>query len=425
MPDSNFMTQRILYATSVMVALTSACSAGAQDGPAPAAPAAKSGVFSVTSPITILAGHLVDGRGGSSRNVLITVAGDDIVSVEPAGTNVKPTYDLSAYTVMPGGIDTHVHIDWHFDEDGHLHAPSTFDDAHEVFNHASRNANATLMSGITTVQSLGSVFDVALRDSINARRIAGPRVLTAVLQITQDAGSPAAIRQLVNRAADMHADVIKLFASPGLGGNEPNMTQAELDAGCAAAHARGLRAVVHAMNDESARRTALAGCNSVEHGLDISDSTLDIIAARGEFFDPNTWLVFNNYIANNSHFGLPATSIAELRTAIPRMLATFRKALQHKNVKIVFGTDAVAGAHGRNFDELIYRVEKGGQPPMQAIISATSLAAASLGMEKRIGAISAGMQADIIAVRGDPASNIEALRNVVFVMKTGVVYKKP
>jgi imidazolonepropionase-like amidohydrolase len=369
---------------------------------------------------------MLDGRGGVRTNVVLTIVGGRITQIDSAVTDSpKATYDLSRYTVMPGGIDTHVHIDWHFDANGMLHAPTARDDSTEVLRYAAENARVTLQSGITTVQSLGSGFDVLLRERIQRGVVSGPRILTSVLQIGREQGSPSAIRDVVDAAADRGADVIKLFASAGLGGDEPNVTQEQIDAGCDEARVRGLRAVVHAMNDESAMKAVRAGCTSVEHGLGISDATLDSMAARGTFLDPNVWLVFSNYMQNNSHFRFPPEAIAELDGAIPRMADAFRRAMQHKGVKIVFGTDAVAGAHGRNFEELIYRVRKGGQAPMDAIISATSRAAESLRLQNETGSLVTGLSADIIAVDGDPARDIGALKHVVFVMRSGVVYRNP
>jgi imidazolonepropionase-like amidohydrolase len=151
------------------------------------------------------------------------------------------------------------------------------------------------------------------------------------------------------------------------------------------------------------------------------------MAARGTYFDPNTDLIFRNYFENKPHFlgsdGYTEEGFTVMEKAVPRVLDVFKKGLQTKNLKIVFGTDALAGSHGRNFQELEYRVRTGGQDPMAAITSATSLAAESLGLGDRVGTIAPGYEADLIAVQGDPLKDIGALERVVFVMKGGKRYR--
>jgi len=151
------------------------------------------------------------------------------------------------------------------------------------------------------------------------------------------------------------------------------------------------------------------------------------MAEHGVYFDPNTDLIFRNYFQHKSQFlgtdGYTEEGFAAMEKAVPLVLEVFKKALKTKNLKVVFGTDAVAGSHGRNFQELEYRVRIGGQSPMDAITSATSLAAESLRLGDRIGSIAPGYEADIIAVEGDPLQDIGALEKVVFVMRGGRVFK--
>ena len=169
----------------------------------------------------------------------------------------------------------------------------------------------------------------------------------------------------------------------------------------------------------------LAGCTSIEHGALIDQPTLDLMAAHGTYFDPNLDLVFRNYFENKAHFigigSYTEEGFAEMEKAVPKALNVFKMGLKTKGLKMVFGTDAVAGSHGRNFQELVYRVQKGRQDPMAAIISATSLAAESLRLGDRIGSIAPGYEADLIAVDGDPLHDITALNRVSFVMKSGRV----
>src|SRR5262249_50875465 len=152
----------------------------------------------------------------------------------------------------------------------------------------------------------------------------------------------------------------------------------------------GLRVAVHAHGPESVQRAVLAGCTSIEHGALIGQAELDLMAAHGTYFDPNIDLVFRNYFENKQHFlgigNYTEEGFAQMAQAVPKAVHVFELGLQTKGLKIVFGTDAVAGAHGRNFQELIYRVKRG-LPPMDAITSATSLAAESLGLGDRVGTI--------------------------------------
>ena len=207
------------------------------------------------------------------------------------------------------------------------------------------------------------------------------------------------------------------------------MSQEQLNAAVDEARRHGLRTAVHAHSPESARRAILAGCTVIEHGSLLDQATLDLMAERGTFFDPNIDLLFRNYLENKARYlgvgNYTEEGFAAMERAIDTTLEVFVKGLQTEGLKMVFGTDAVAGAHGRNFLELIARVERGGQDPMDAIISATSLAAESLGMGTEIGAIAPGMQADLIAVDGNPLEDITALTRVVFVMKGGKVFKAP
>jgi imidazolonepropionase-like amidohydrolase len=205
------------------------------------------------------------------------------------------------------------------------------------------------------------------------------------------------------------------------------MSQEQMNAICGEATALGLRTAVHAHGPESVKRAVLAGCTSIEHGALIDQPTLDLMAAHGTWFDPNIDLVFRNYFENKQHFlgigGYTEEGFAQMKNAVPKALHVFQLGLATPKLKMVFGTDAVAGSHGRNFEELEYRVRVGGQAPLDAITSATSLAAESLGIGDHVGSLLAGYDADIIAVDGNPLTNISALGHVRFVMKSGVVVR--
>jgi imidazolonepropionase-like amidohydrolase len=384
--------------------------------------------------MTIRAGTLLDGRGGTARNAVITVQNGRITGVGSSAGAV--TYDLSRLTVMPGWIDTHVHIGWHFGKEGRFDNRGETDV--EQAYYAAENAYVTLVNGFTTVQSLGAASDVPLRDAIARGVLPGPRLLTSVRQLNERSGAqrgtngqpapPDQLREAVRSAKEAGADVIKLFASASIrDGGKQTMTDEQLQAACGEATAQGLRSVVHAHSTESMRAATLAGCTQIEHGTFATDEILKLMSERGTYFDPNVGLVLQNYIENKQRFlgigNYTDEGFASMEKALPIVFEMFRRALKAPGLKIVYGTDAVAGAHGRNIEEAIVRVRDGGQKAMDAIVSLTSLSAESLRMQDRIGAVAPGLEADLVAVAGDPLADVTALRNVAFVMKAGKVYR--
>ena len=174
------------------------------------------------------------------------------------------------------------------------------------------------------------------------------------------------------------------------------------------------------------RAAAEAGCTEVEHSTYATQEDLDAMVKHGTFFDPQIGLVIHNYLDNKPKFLGVGTytedGFSKMQEVLPVIAEMFKHALATQGLKIVFGTDAVAGAHGRNAEEFIYRVQAG-QDPMDAMVAAQSRAAQSLRMEKEIGSIAPGMQADIIALDGDPLKDITAVRRVVFVTKGGRVFR--
>jgi imidazolonepropionase-like amidohydrolase len=159
----------------------------------------------------------------------------------------------------------------------------------------------------------------------------------------------------------------------------------------------------------------------------VTDAELALMARQGTYFEPNTGLVIQNYLENKQRYlgigNYTEEGFRQMEDALPRILDMFKRAIRTPGLKVVMGTDATAGAHGQNAREIIYRVQVGGQAPMDAIIGSTSLAAEALGLKDSVGVVAPGMQADLIAVDGDPLRDITALRRVVFVMKGGKVYK--
>ena len=384
--------------------------------------------------LVLRAGTLLDGKGNVLHNQQIIVEHGRILSVQPLpGANaVMPDYDLSALTLMPGWIDTHVHLQWHMDANGKAVAGGVAPEEMALYDEA--DALLAVQAGFTTVQSVGSPFDKPVRDLIKSGALPGPRVLTSLIQIQGSAPDPAApnvarhpytpdeLRTVVRKAKADGADVIKLFATTGLGaGGNQSMTDEQIQAVCSEAKAAGLRSVVHAIGDAGARAAVLAGCTSIEHGTFLTDETLKLMAARGTFFDPNL-LVLHNYLDHRSSYTFTDAALKTIEAGIGPTQDVLRRA-RELGTKIVFGTDAVAGAHGRNAEEFIYRDLAAGETPMNAILSATTVSAASLGMADQIGAIAPGYSADLVAVQGDPLTDITAVRHVVFVLKGGMVMK--
>ncbi len=380
--------------------------------------------------VVIRADRILDGRGAVLTARELVVRGGRIEAIAEAGaTEGAVVYELPGATVLPGLIDTHVHLGWHFDAaTGRLSSAESTVTAGDRVLYAAENAWNMLASGVTTVQSLGGPEDVPVRDAIARGSLPGPRILTSIQPITLGSGGPEEIRARVDELAAAGADVIKIFASASIRvGGTPTLSQEQLDAACGQARERGLRAVVHAHGPESARRSALAGCRQIEHGALLDRETLELLAERQLYYDPHTHLIFENYFVNQDRYlgigNYTEDGFRQMRAAVPIALAAFREALDVEGLDIVFGTDAVAGAHGRNWTELVYRVREGGQDPMDAIVSATSLAAASLELDETVGTLAAGFEADVIAVAGDPIADIGALEHVVLVMRGGVVYR--
>ncbi|MDB4873684.1 MAG: amidohydrolase [Gemmatimonadetes bacterium] len=381
-----------------------------------------------SAPVTIHAGMLIDGHGRTQRDVLVTVRRGRIERVEEnVGARGRgATYELGPATLLPGLIDAHVHPGWYINRQGALHTPRDGDTPAQAALSRAGNLYATLMAGFTTVQSVGGPEDLDLRDAVNRWQIPGPRILTSSTPINDAKLSPDSLRGLVRALKAQGADLIKLFASAGLGaGGAQTLSDEQIGAICGEAKAQGLRTVVHAISAASVRASALAGCTEIEHGIFVTDAELKLMADHGTFFDPQICLVFQNYIDNRDVYtrsGFTDQSFKGLADALPTASAMFKRALATPGLKLIFGTDAVALAHGHNADELFCRV-RAGQKPMDAITSATSATAVALGLADHLGAIAPGMDADIIAVRGDPSTDIFALRKVMFVMRGGNVFK--
>src|SRR5262249_41743594 len=333
--------------------------------------------------------------------------------------------------------DTHTHPLWHFGPDGRF--VSGRESREDRVKAGIENARLTVLGGFTTIQSVGEAADLDLRKVLDEQHLPGPRLLTSVRQLNQRTGgqgkpnglgTPEDLRAAVREAKTAGADLIKLFASASIrDGGKQTMTDEQLLAACGEAKALGLRTLVHAHSPESIRASVNAGCTTIEHGNFATDEVLKLMADKGVYFDPNVGLVLQNYIEHKAQYlgigNYTEEGFAAMEKAVPIVIDMFKRALKTPNLKIVYGTDAVAGAHGRNIEEAVVRVRDGGQNPMDAIVSLTSLSAESMRMQNRIGAIAPGLDADLVAVDGDPLPDVRGLRHVVFVMRGGTVLKKP
>jgi imidazolonepropionase-like amidohydrolase len=383
------------------------------------------GAGAQTGVISIRGAAALDGRGASIADATIVVRDGRIVSVD-RGASGASTYDLRGLTLLPGLIDTHVHIDTHFGKDGR--ATSQGETPQQSMLYSVENAYVTLLAGFTTVQSIGSPSDVDLRAAIARGIVPGPRLLTSITPVTENSGTADAIRAFVRKMKDDGADLVKLFASKSSReGGAQTMTDEQIRAACDAARDAGLRTWVHAHSPSSIRAATLAGCTTVTHGSQATDAELRLMQERGTYFEPNIGLVSQNYLENKPRYlgigNFNEEGFAFTEKGIPMKREMFKRALAVSGLKLLMGTDAGAGAHGRSAEEIVYRVQVAGQPAAHAIVDATSHNAMSLGLGDRLGALAPGFDADIIAVDGDPLTDITALRRVVFVMKGGKVYK--
>jgi imidazolonepropionase-like amidohydrolase len=406
---------------SLLLTMTCLSTATAAVSPVPPPPAP-------AGPTTLLVSHLLDGTGQEARDVTIVLHNGRIERLE-AGIHPPATgavIDLRGLTVMPGFIDTHVHLDSHWDAQGRIatETESVADAATGIAN----AAWASLMGGFTTVQSVGDPTERPLRDAIRDRGFPGPRVLTSLGWIEGDAKTPDdALRAVVRQRKTEGADLVKIFASSSQRvGALPTFTEHQLKVLCDEAAAQGLRSMVHAYRSQVAA-AARAGCREIEHATYASAQDIHIAAEAGAYLSPQVGLVVQNYIANQDRYiGVGNYTPEGMQTMLRDLhfdVEVCRMMMAEPHAKIVFSTDATAGAHGRNAEEFFGRVKECGQSPMQALVSAHALAAEAIGLGDRIGRIAPGYEADLIALEGDPLQDLEAVRHVAFVMRSGVTYK--
>ena len=410
------MTLPRLAAHALFVFLATPCVLRAAPVPPPPPP----------PPVVLLTSLALDGQGGRLREARIGVVDGRIVTLTATPAQGARVIDLRGYTVLPGWIDTHVHLAYHFDRTGRIATES--ESPLDTANGIAAGAWDSLMAGFTTVQSVGDPSEGPLRDAIRDHGFPGPRVLTSLGWIEGDAAtSDEALRGMVRERKAQGADLIKIFASSSQRvGALPTFTERQLRVLCDEARAVGLRSMVHAYRSQVSA-AAHAGCSEIEHATYASREDIEAAVAAGAYLSPQVGLVVQNYIENKERYiGVGNYSEAGMQTMLhdlPEDERVCSIAVHTPNSKVVFSTDATAGAHGRNAEEFIGRVERCGQSPMAALVSANSLAAEALGLGDQIGRLVPGLEADIIALDGDPLQDLAAVRRVVFVMRGGVVYK--
>ena len=319
---------------------------------------------------------------------------------------------------------------------GKLNQSGDGEDGRTAILNAAGNAWRMLQAGFTTVQSVGASEDKFVRDAIDGGVIPGPRILSSLGQIfLRDVSGFAATTEAAisaeNAVRTLHADgadLIKIFAVDRPGGDAA-AEEAQMDAACGTASALGLRAMVHANTSGSIIAAVRAGCTHVAHGAYANQVALDAMVAADAWFEPQCSLVILNYLANWQWFDArPGWDDAQ-KASLERLFAGFREVatrwLKADNLKVVYGSDAAAGAHGLNGADLVCRALDLGQPALDALRSATSVSAEAIGLGDTVGRVAPGYRADLVAFAGDPRDNAEAFMRVDFVMKGGIAYRMP
>jgi len=397
--------------------------------------------------VVVRAASFIDGRGGSSSGpALIVVRGDRIESIgaaaAPAGA---PVIDLGSATLLPGLIDLHTHLTStgvHWEEELLKTTPG------QAALHGARNALVTLMAGFTTCRDMGPTWpftDIDLRKAIDDGVVPGPRLAVAGNYVSPTGGAgdarqfsiyvdvpivrnladgPDEIRKAVRTNLKQGADFIKILGtgavfSKGAPPGAQQYTQEEMHVAVEEAARWGKHVAAHLHGTEGIKAGIRAGVRTIDHGSMMDDEAVELLRTHHAYFTPTLY---------TSEVGGANTNAPESERERSRQMKdvkerSFRMVLK-AGLPIGFGTDAAVIPHGQNAREFASRVRLG-QSPMAAIVSATKTAADILGWGDRVGTIEAGKFADLIAVSGDPLRDITELEHVIFVMKGGVVYKRP
>lgn len=414
-------------------------------GPASSAPARR---------VAVRCGRLIDGLSDTVlRDATVLIEGERIAAVGgrieiPAGAE---EVDLRDFTCLPGFIDCHTHLtesaEADYDEADFLRRSA----ADKAFRSIA-NARLTLEAGFTTVRDVGAYHafvDTALRDAINRGDVAGPRMQVAGFYVTIPGGGgelnsiapeivlpphlrlgvasgPDDVRRVVREAIKNRVDLIKMivsgaFLAIGNNPNTPQFTGEEVRAGVQEAAKARLKVAAHAHGATSIIEASRAGAASIEHGSFIDEAAIREMKKRGTYLVPD--LYDDLYIRGQAgSIQWPEEYVRKEEEAHKVWPASIRRA-REAGVRIAFGTDSAVYPHGENGRQFPLMQEWLGMSPMEAIRSATSVAASLLGWEDRVGALAPGRFGDLVAVRGDPLANLHLLEAVPFVMKGGVVVK--
>jgi len=389
--------------------------------------------------------QIIDGCGDAQARGFVVIEKNQIVEVGkgpgPSKKNGHEAIDLDGRCLLPGMIDCHVHlcIDGSADPMQSLQK----DSATMITLKAARQARLTLLGGVTTVRDLGSANGISgsLRDAINLGVVTGPRVVTtnqAVCitggqgwQFSRQADGPDDVRRAVREQIRAGADAIKMMATggvitPGVEPGSPQFTLEELKAGAEEAHKAGRKIAAHAQGNEGIKNSLRAGFDTIEHGIYLDDEAIALLLEKKAVLVPTLSAPFN-IMEKGEKSGIPSFIIEKTRRVKDAHVASIKKA--HKaGVPIASGADSGTpfNLHGENLRELELLVGIG-LSPMEAIVSATRIAAETLGLGSRLGTLQPGKLADLIVVEGDPLEDIAVLQRkdkMVAVMKDGQFYKR-
>ena len=405
--------------------------------------------------VTIIhCGTLIDGNSKKASKVVSVLIEDGII-IDVSEGYVDPdegdiVIDLNSFTVLPGLMDMHTHLSGESNPKRYMERFTM--DLDDYAFRSIQYAEKTLLAGFTTVRDLGGPVNTSLRDAINKGHLSGPRIFSAGKSLATTGGhadptngmrfelmgDPGPAEGVVNGISDARkavrqrykngADLIKITATGGVlsvakNGENPQFKEEEILAIVETAKDYGMHVAAHAHGAEGMKRAIRAGVRSIEHGTLMDDETIKLMKEHGTYYVPT--ISAGEFVAEKAKIdGYYPEIIRPKASKIgPQIKKTFERA--HKaGVKIAFGTDSGVSYHGDNAKEFLY-MTAGGMKPIDAIRSATIVAAELLGVEASLGSIEIGKIADIVAVKENPLVNIETLKNVEFVMKKGKVYKQP